>query len=73
MTIKNKNSKFKILFSLFIGFIVSFSIFYFILYSQYEINSISDVEENFYSQSFDSNERKVFILGSSEILSINST
>jgi len=73
MTIKNKNSKFKILFSLFIGFIVSFSIFYFTLYSQYEINSISDVEENFYSQSFDSNERKVFILGSSEILSINST
>jgi len=57
MTIKNKNSKFKILFSLFIGFIVSFSIFYFTLYSQYEINSISDVEENFYSQSFDSNER----------------
>jgi hypothetical protein len=63
-----------------ISFIISFSIFYSSLYFYHlgnhidpitGVSNIQNVEKNFYEQNFDTHEKKIFILGSSQVRSLN--
>ena len=54
-----------------VAFIISFSLFTILLSNHHESNYISIEEQQFYSQDFPKNEKKIFILGASPVNAIN--
>ena len=59
-------------FGISIAFFTSFSLLVFLLGGFHDTNYISLEEKQFYSQTFDENQRKIFILGASPVNAINS-
>ena len=68
MTLNNKKT---VSLCVLVAFTISFSLLITVLNNHHSINYISIEEEEFYSQDFPENERKIFILGASPVNAIN--
>ena len=63
----------KIVFYVFIAFLISFFILYFFQFWSKSHIEIFKLENNFFSSNFDTHDKKIFIIGSSEVGMLNAT